>query len=147
MCGRKGGISLNNMNFFQLVQYYLVEHQSTSIYENQKRYWLSESQPTGRCTLQPVWKSGFNSWAKKGYREMGGCHSCSAMCLYCSCLSHGYAVWIFCSFGIVRFKIGNKNGDISKPTKFKLSPSYNLILSIILNKYILYISLLFFLTL
>lgn len=37
MCGRKGGISLNNMNFFQLVQYYLEERQSNSIHANLKK--------------------------------------------------------------------------------------------------------------
>ena len=37
MCGRKGGISLNNMNFFQLVQYYLEECQSNSIHANLKK--------------------------------------------------------------------------------------------------------------
>ena len=37
MCGRKGEISLNNMNFFQLVQYYLEKRQSNSIHANPKK--------------------------------------------------------------------------------------------------------------
>ena len=37
MCGQKGGISLNNINFFQLVQYYLEERQSNNIHANLKR--------------------------------------------------------------------------------------------------------------
>ena len=37
MCGQKGGISLNNMNFFQLVQYYLEERQFNNIHANLKK--------------------------------------------------------------------------------------------------------------
>lgn len=37
MCGRKGGIYLNNMNFFQLVQYYLEERQPNNVHANLKR--------------------------------------------------------------------------------------------------------------
>ena len=37
MCVQQGGISLNNMNFFQLVQFHLEERQSNNIHENLKK--------------------------------------------------------------------------------------------------------------